>query len=63
MNKKKTGTLEKYYSLNEAIELLDISKEYLYRLLRAGKIKGAKIGNRWRIPESELRKVLKEDEN
>ncbi len=50
--------MEKYYTPEEIAELLKVSRETVYNWLRAGKLKGTKVFNFWRIPESELNRLL-----
>jgi excisionase family DNA binding protein len=42
------------YSLQEASALLGVSRETFYKLIRAGIIKGWKIGRTWRITGEDL---------
>lgn len=50
-------TAEKIYSVEQAAEMLDISPLTLAKWLRAGKIRGVKIGRLWRIPDSALDEI------
>ena len=50
--------MEKYYTPEEVAELLKVSRETVYNWLRAGKLKGAKVFNFWRISETELKRLL-----
>lgn len=59
---KEGSTMEKYYTPEEVAELLKVSRETVYNWLRAGKLKGTKIFNFWRITESELNRLLKGNE-
>jgi acetyl-CoA synthetase len=47
-------TAEQFYSIEEAAGLLHVSQKALRDWLRAGKIRGVKLGRVWRIPESAL---------
>ena len=47
-------TAEKMYSVEQAAEILGISPLTMAKWLRAGKIRGVKMGRLWRIPESSL---------
>ncbi len=44
---------------DEAIRYLKISKPTFLRCIRQGRIKAVKIGNGWRVLQSELHRVLK----
>ena len=50
-------TAEKFYTVEEAAEELKISARTLGDWLRAGKIRGVKVGRLWRVPESALDEV------
>lgn len=50
-------------TVDQAADRLQASKETIRRWLRDGKIKGVRIGGKrlgWRIPLSEIRRVLSE---
>lgn len=57
----KTNSL-KYYTIDEACELLKISRPTLTRFISEGDIKASKIKGMYRIPFSELEKVLEAPE-
>ena len=42
----------------EAAEELRIAEPTLRRWLREGRVHGVRLGNRWRIPASEIRRLL-----
>ena len=44
----------------QAAEALQVSELTLTKWLRSGRIKGAKVGRNWRIPESEIQRVSSE---
>ncbi len=44
---------QKFYSLKEAAELLDVSVRSLYRYIKARRIRAVKIGY-WKISEEDL---------
>ena len=48
---------EKYLSTKEVSEMLAIGQEYLRQLLRKGKIKGVKVGRRWKIREDDIKDI------
>jgi excisionase family DNA binding protein len=54
---------EQMLTVDQAADRLQASKETIRRWLRDGKIKGVRIGGKrlgWRIPLSEIRRVLSE---
>ena len=52
-------TAEKLYSIEEAAAIMGISPQTLGKWLRAGRIRGVKLGRVWRIPESALDEIAK----
>lgn len=50
-------TAERLYTVEEAAEALGISSQTMGKWLRAGKIRGVKVGRLWRVPESALDEV------
>lgn len=51
--------MEQYYALDEVMCKLNISRDCLTRIIKAGKIPGAvKIGGMFRIPESGIERYL-----
>jgi len=50
-------TREKYLGTKEVSEMLAIGQEYLRQLLREGKIKGVKMGRRWKIKENDIKDI------
>lgn len=51
--------MEKIYSTEEAAEVLGLNVETVRNWLRAGRIKGVKLGKRyWRIPEREVQRLV-----
>ena len=47
-----------YLTPEETAELLKLNVETIYRLLRTGKLVGAKIGDSWRIRRSDIDKYF-----
>lgn len=45
--------------IEELCQLLLISKKSAYHLLNSGKIKGFKIGNKWKIPRENFNAFIK----
>ena len=50
--------MERLLSAKEAAEVLNISVYSLKSKLRDGIYKGVQIGNRWKMSESELSKII-----
>jgi excisionase family DNA binding protein len=53
---------ERYLSLSEATDALDISERTAYRWIKSGKLRAYKPGRDYRIPESAIRDVVRESE-
>lgn len=53
--------LDKVYTPQQAAEVLSISEKTLMNWLRAGKIKGVKVGRLWRIMEQDLEEFLRQN--
>lgn len=50
--------MERHYSITEAAKLLNVSRVTLYTWNKDGKIKFVKIGQRNKISESELKRMV-----
>ena len=50
--------MERHYSTREVCEILGIANRTLRRWIKEGKIKAINIGGKWRIPESEIKRLL-----
>ena len=48
----------KLYSVEDLVKILSLSDRTVRAYLRAGKIRGRKIGLRWRVTEDNLKKFL-----
>ncbi len=48
----------KLYRTGKAAQLLGISKPTLIRKIKAGEIKAYRVGKEYRIPESEIKRLL-----
>ena len=59
---KKTIDLPAMLSPERAAALLDMNPETIRRYIREGRLKATKIGNRWKISESDLAAFLGSDE-
>ena len=42
-------------------DILKVDRVTVYRMLNSGRLKGVKIGNQWRFPRSEIRRLLGEE--
>jgi|GEM_PF-952225 len=51
--------MDKYYTPQEAAETFNLKEKTLKDWLRAGKVKGEKVGRSWRVADSEIRTYLK----
>ena len=50
-------TAETLHTVHEAAELLSIAPKTLLDWLRAGKVRGVKLGRSWRVPESAIEEL------
>ena len=55
------GTVE-LLSMDQAIKLLKTTRSTFYRWLRAGKVRGMKVGRQWRFERAEIDRFLKGEE-
>ena len=46
--------MDKWMTLEETAEYLQVSKDSIYRLAQNGKIPASKIGNLWRFKKEEI---------
>jgi excisionase family DNA binding protein len=53
---------EAFYTLKEAAQLLRIAERTLRRLLQAGKMRGYRLGRQWRIPRSDIDRMIAPEE-
>jgi|SRR5215212_9140455 excisionase family DNA binding protein len=53
---------ERYLSLSEATDALDISERTAYRWIKSGKLRAYKPGRDYRIPQSAIRDVVEKSE-
>jgi len=51
----------KLYEVEDLVRLLKISRVTVQAYLRAGRIRGVKIGKRWHVTDSNLRDFLSGD--
>lgn len=50
--------MERYLTVEQAAEVLQVHPDTVRQWLRGSQLAGRKIGRIWRIPESEIRKLL-----
>ncbi|MCE4621327.1 MAG: IS607 family transposase [Desulfurococcales archaeon] len=50
--------MERHYSTREVCEILGIANRTLRRWIKEGRIRAVNINGRWRIPESEIKRLL-----
>ena len=52
----------KFLTLEQAAEILQVSKRTVHRLIQRKQMPGFKIGGQWRIRESEFKKWVEQNE-
>lgn len=55
--------MENYYTPQEVADKLKINVRTLYRWIREGKLKAVKVGELWRISETELNRLLNKEDS
>jgi len=50
--------MENFLTTKQVKDLFKIDRITVYRMLQDGRLKGVKIGNQWRFPQSEVEKLL-----
>jgi len=53
---------EKYYSLNEVADILKVHYNTVLRWITLDKLNATKVGDSWRVSESQLNKFLGKQE-
>ena len=53
--------MEKVYTVKQVADLLQVREYTVAEYLRQGKLKGFKVGNRWRIKEEDLKEFVEEN--
>lgn len=48
----------KLYNLKEVAELLSVTERTLHNYIKDGRLKGQKIGGRWKISETNLKRFI-----
>jgi len=54
---------ERFYSIEEVAKILNVTDGAVRKWLKAGALKGIKLGRIWRIRESDFDKFLRERES
>lgn len=49
----------KYYNVSEVAEILSLSGKTVRTYIKDGRLKAVMVGNRWKIAETEVKKILK----
>ncbi len=52
--------MERHYSTREACKMLGIANRTIRRWIKEGRIRAVNINGRWRIPESEIKRLLRQ---
>lgn len=55
-----TNKTLRFLTLEQAAEILQVSKRTLHRLIQKRQMPALKIGGQWRIPESHFLKLIEE---
>jgi excisionase family DNA binding protein len=58
MDKQAQAITKLGHSIKNACQMLDISRGTLHRLIRAGSIKVARVGNKVIVPHAELERLV-----
>lgn len=53
-DKKKLLNNDEYYTIDELVKILKISRRTIERHIKSGEIKALKIGKQWRIRKSDI---------
>jgi excisionase family DNA binding protein len=56
-------TLDEYFTVKEVAEKLKLNIMTIYKWINQGKIKAVKLGDTWRISETEINRILNENKN
>lgn len=54
-----TAEQGKLYTLQEVADVLRVSRQTLYNNIRKGRLQATKVGKEYRIPEEQLRDIVK----
>jgi len=55
--------MEEHFTPQEVAKKLKIDMSTVYRWIHEGRLKAVKIGHFWRIPESELTRILSRNDS
>jgi excisionase family DNA binding protein len=55
--------MEDYYTPQEVADKLKVNTRTLYRWIHEGKLKAVKVGELWRISETELSRILRGEDS
>ena len=55
--------MEDFYTPQEVANKLKVDVRTVYRWIRENRLKAAKVVTLWRIPESELKRLIEEGQN
>jgi len=55
--------MDRWMTLEEVAEYLNVSKDSIYRLAQKGEIPASKIGNLWRFKREEIDEWMKNSRN
>lgn len=56
-------TLDEYFTVKEVAEKLKLNIMTIYKWINQGKIKAVKLGDTWRISETEINRILNENKS
>lgn len=51
-------TEKKVYTIDELVDMLQVTRRTIYNYIKEGKLKAVKIGKYWRIPDKALEEFL-----
>ncbi|MFH5880913.1 helix-turn-helix domain-containing protein [Liberiplasma polymorphum] len=54
---------ENYYTINDLIKMLNVSRFTLHKYIKKKEIKAFKVGNSWRVTETELQRFIEKKSN
>ncbi len=54
---------ENYYTLNDLIELLGVTRITLRKYIKQKKLRAFKLGNEWRVTEESLKEFIEKNSN
>ena len=51
----------KYYTVNEVMDILKVTRLTIYNYLKSGKLKGNKVAGKWLFTEEQIKEFVKGD--